>query len=269
MKNIIRTGLGMLALSVVLTAASVVFIKAHAGNIAASGSGSEASEIRQVNAGVVNIVMHGPVDLVVKQSATPELLIKGDPKLVSRVTTRMEGNTLHIGTRGIFISFGKSEQTRAELSLPTLEKLQIAGSGDASVKGFRGNKVDLSMNGSGDLIFDGEFQQVTASLHGSGDLNLNLGSSEAIDLNINGSGDSNIKGQTKLLTAKLTGSGDLNASSLKSGQVILNSLGSSTSKVFASQEVKLKLMGSGDVHISGNPQKRNVERLGSGEVRWD
>jgi hypothetical protein len=28
-------------------------------------------------------------------------------------------------------------------------------------------------------------------------------------------------------------------------------------------------MGSGDVYISGNPPKRNVERLGSGEVRWD
>lgn len=269
MKKIIRTGIGLLGLAVVLTASTVVFMRAHAGTVAASEGGSAASEVRPVDASIVNIVLNGPINLNMKQASTPEMLVKGNAKLIARVTTRVEGNTLYIGTRGIYISVGKTEQSRVELSLPNLEKMQLLGSGDASVRGFHGNKIDISMQGSGNVMFDGEFQQVFANLLGSGDLNLGLGNSELVELNINGSGDSIVKGQAKMLNAKLTGSGDLNAALLKSAQVNLNSLGSATSKVFASQEVKVKLLGSGDVHVLGNPAKRNVERLGSGDVRWE
>ena len=269
MKNIIRTGIGMLGLAVVLTASTVIFMRAHASPIVAIASGSAASEVRPVTANIVNIVLSGPIDLQLKQSATPELLVKGDAKLVSRITTRLEGNTLHIGTRGIYISVGKTEQSKVELSLPNLEKLQSAGSGDAIVKGFRGNKVEIAIQGSGNVSFDGEYAQVFANSHGSGDFKLGLASSELVDLTSYGSGDSIIKGQVKQLNVKLTGSGDLNASALKSNQVLLNSMGSSNSKIFASEEVKLKLMGSGDVQVFGKPVKRNVERMGSGEVRWE
>ncbi|MFZ6745716.1 head GIN domain-containing protein [Undibacterium sp. JH2W] len=267
MKNIIRTGIGMLGLAVVLTASSVVFIRAHASTVVSAGSA--ASEVRPVNASIVNIVLSGPIDLTLKQAVTPELLVKGDPKLVAKITTRLEGNTLYIGTRGIYISVGKTEQSKIELSLPNLEKLQSSGSGDASIKGFRGNKLELLVQGSGNVSLDGEYQQVFANVHGSGDLALGLANSDVLELNVHGSGDSIIKGQAKTFNAKLTGSGDLNASSLKSAQVNLNSTGSANSRVFASQEIKLKLMGSGDVHVSGNPAKRNVERMGSGDIRWE
>ncbi len=269
MKSILRTGACLLGLAVVLTASSVIFIKAHAATASGSESGGSASEVRTINASIVNVILSGPINLNLKQGATPELLVKGDPKLVSRVTTRLEGNTLHIGTHGIYISIGKTEQSRVELSLPSLEKLHFTGSGDASIKGFRGNKLDIGMQGSGNVQFDGEFQQVSANLLGSGDLNLGLGMSDVVEINLNGSGDSVIRGQTRVLNARLTGSGDLNAASLKSGQVNLNSTGSSTSKIFASQEVKIKVLGSGDVHVQGNPAKRSVERMGSGEVRWE
>lgn len=270
MKNILRTGATLLALSVALTAASVVFMRAHAGTaLAAEATASAGSENRPVAANVVNVVMSGPIDLILRQAATPELLIKGDPKLVARVTTRVEGNTLYVGTRGIFISIGSHQPARIELNLPALEKLQLQGSGDGNVKGFRGNKIELSLRGSGDLVFDNDYQQVQAGLNGSGDLSMTLLNSDNVDLSILGSGDAVVKGQAKVFNAKIGGSGDLDATALKAGVVSLNSMGSSDAKIFATQELKLKMMGSGDVRIFGNPAKRNVERMGSGEVRWD
>ena len=267
MNSIIRTGVGMLGLAVVLTASSVVFIRAHANTVAVAGSA--ASEVRPVTANIVNVILSGPIDLALKQAATPELLVRGDAKLVSRVTTRLEGNTLYIGTRGIYISVGKTEQTKIELSLPNLEKLQTSGSGDAVIKGFKGNKLEVSLQGSGNINLDGEYQQVSASLNGSGDLNLGLGNAELLELASYGSGDSIVRGQVKSFNARLTGSGDLKASALKSVAVNLNSTGSSSSKVFAVQEIKLKVTGSGDVHVMGNPAKRNVERSGSADVHWE
>lgn len=270
MKNILRTGIGMLALSVVLTAASVVFIKAHAATTGAdAASSAEFSEKRSIDAGVVNVVISGPIDLNLRQSSTPELLVKGGAKLVEHVTTRIEGNTLYVGTRGIFISIGSRQSTRVELGLPNLEKLKMEGSGDGAVKGFRGNRIELSMHGSGDLIFDGDYVQVQSSSNGSGDLVLRIGNADRVELSSQGSGETVAKGQTKVLNARLTGSGDLDASMLRATQANVTSMGSSDTKVFASQDIKLKLMGSGDVVVFGKPAARDVQRMGSGEVRWD
>ncbi|MBI3283336.1 MAG: DUF2807 domain-containing protein [Burkholderiales bacterium] len=268
MKNIIRTGTGMLALALVLSGAPVAFMPAHAAG-AAPPQSAAGSESRAIAAGVVNVIMNGPIDLRLRQSATPELLVKGDPKLVARITTRVDGNTLYVGTRGIFIAIGAQQASRIELSLPNLEKLQMQGSGDANLIGLRGQRIELVLRGSGDLVFDGDYQQVQASLSGSGDLRMSLGNAENVELSMLGAGNASIKGQARALRAKIDGTGDLDSTALKAQQVSLSSMGASDAKIFASQEVKIKLMGSGDAQVYGNPARRNVERIGSGDIRWE
>jgi hypothetical protein len=54
-----------------------------------------------VTAQVTQVVLSGPIDLLLQSSTVPSLSVKGDPKLASRVTTRVDGNTLYIATRGI------------------------------------------------------------------------------------------------------------------------------------------------------------------------
>jgi hypothetical protein len=161
--------------------------------------------------------------LLLHASTVPSLSVRGDPKLASRVTTRVDGNTLYITTRGIFITLGKSESVRVELNLPVLEKLQLSGSGDVNVKGFKGKRLEFSMRGSGDLIFDGDFTQIQGAMSGSGDLNLSLANSEQVMLSMQGSGDAMLKGQSVALTVKLSGSGDLHAEALKAKQVFIES----------------------------------------------
>jgi cytoskeletal protein CcmA (bactofilin family) len=110
-----------------------------------------------------------------------------------------------------------------ELNLPVLEKLQLSGSGDVNVKGFKGKRLEFSMRGSGDLIFDGDFTQIQGAMSGSGDLNLSLANSEQVTLSMQGSGDAMLKGQSAALTVKLSGSGDLHAEALKAKQVFIES----------------------------------------------
>lgn len=262
----------MLVLAIILTAASALIIKAHATTMTEAVAGnffaSDSNDTRPVTAQVTQVVLSGPIDLMLRSSAVPSLSVKGDPKLVSRVTTRIDGNTLYIATRGIFINLGQSESVRVELNLPALEKLQLSGSGDANAKGFKGKKLEFSMRGSGDLICEGDFAQIQGAMSGSGDLNLSLGNSEQVTLSMQGSGDAMLKGQSTALSVKLSGSGDLHAEALKVKQAIIESKGSSDSNVFATEEVNARLMGSGDLSVQGNPVRRNAERLGSGDIIW-
>lgn len=273
MKYILRTGAGMLALAIILTAASAWIMSAHAATTMAEAAvgnffSGEGSDARPVTAQVTQVVLSGPVDLLLHSSAVPSLSVKGDPKVAARVTTKIEGNTLYIATRGIFIILGKYEPIRVELNLPVLEKLQLSGSGDTNVKGFKGKRMEFSMRGSGDLIFEGDFAQVQGAMNGSGDLNLSLGNSEQVNLSMQGSGDAMLKGQSNTLSVKLSGSGDLHADALKVKQAVVESRGSADSKIFATEEVNARLLGSGDLSVQGNPARKNAERLGSGDIIW-
>lgn len=257
MKSILRTGIAMCVLAIVLIALSVAFMRAHA---------SVSNENRPVDAQVVNVIMSGSIDLVLQQASVPSMLIKGDASMLSRVTSRIEGNTLFLGTRGLIIT--TRQPLIVELNLPNLEKLQMQGSGDSNIKGFRGAALTLESRGSGDLRFDGEYRQVIATSSGSGDLKLVVSNNDKLEIFLHGSGDALVKGQSKILNAKLSGSGDLDAGSLKAAEVSLDSTGSATSRVFASKEIKVRATGNGNVTILGNPQKRNVDRAGSAEIHW-
>ena len=258
MKSIIRTGIAMCILAIVLIALSVTFMRAHAGGVS--------NETRPVDAQVVNIAMSGSIDLVLQQASAPSMVIKGDASMLSRVTTKIEGNTLFLGTRGLIIT--TRQPLIVELSLPNLEKLQMQGRGDSNVKGFRGAALNIETRGSGDLRFEGEYQQVKAVSAGSGDIKLVVLNNDKLEISLLGSGDATLKGLSKILNAKLSGSGDLDATSLKAGEVTIDSTGSANSRVFAIKEIKVHASGSGDVTILGNPVKKNVERTGSAEIHW-
>lgn len=260
MKTIIRTGLGMLILAILLIALSASFMRAHGGNL------SVASENRAIEAKITQVVVSGPINLDLKQAGTAAMLIKGEASMLPRVTSRIEGNTLYLGTRGIIITI--RQPLVVELSLPALEKLQLQGSGDGVVRGFRGNRLELHTRGSGNLTADVDYQSIVTNSGGSGNVKLNIANADKLELSLSGSGDALLSGQSKSLQAKLSGSGDLDAAALKAGQVNLGSYGSGDIKVFAAQEIGLQLNGSGDAIIYGAPAKKNIERHGSGDILW-
>lgn len=251
MKTIIRIGAGMLALAAVLIAVTSAFMTAHAATL---------------EAGVVHVVLNGPMDLTLRQGSAADLQVRGEAAMVSRVTTRVEGNTLYIGTKGLFMML--RQPLTVELVLPNFEKLQMLGSGDGVVSGFRGNRVELAMRGSGNLNFEGDYQQVQVNMTGSGNLKMALANSDSVDVGSTGSGGAVLKGQARALSVKLAGSGNLDAAGLRVSQAVVQSMGSGDAKVYASQEARVGSFGSGDIRVYGNPGKRSAERRGSGDINF-
>lgn len=268
MRALIKVAVGMLLLSFVLIAISYNMLRAHGATNPSSAQGrAAASEARQIGNGITSVELSGPIDLTLRQGDKPSLKVRGEQRLLANVETEQEGDTLHIGTKGML--FHHRRPLQVELVLPSLSGLEIHGSGDSTVNGFSGDKLTVQVHGPGNVNFNGRYKKVEAGVYGSGDLTLNTGASDLVNLEMVGSGQIRSSGSCKNLSAELTGSGDLDAQHLASDKVAVMLKGSGTTNVFARKSVELTLNGSGDIRVFGNPDQRNVNRTGSGEVSWE
>jgi hypothetical protein len=268
MQILLKIGAAMLLMAVVLVVTSFGILRAQdVGDHSVNGSHVLKSEIRKVGAEVTAIEVNGPIDLMVTQGSTPGLIVVGEERMLPRVQTVQKGSSLSIDMINSF--FHMNRPLRVELTLPAIQQLTMYGSGDGIVSGFHGDKLTLTMHGSGDLSFNGDFQHVGATLLGSGDLKLALGNSSDLDLHMMGSGNVTTSGQSKELSAHIMGSGDLGAGKLLADSVNIDAMGSGDSEVYAKQVAILDVKGSGDINVHGNPTRREVNRAGSGDINWD
>lgn len=266
MRALLKVGFSLLMLAFVLIGLSYAALRAN-GVAAASEGRQVASEKREVPAGVTAIDLDGPIDLAVRYGAAPSLVVRGEARLLDNVDVNADGEVLHIGIRGMVL--GHRRPLEVELMLPSLASVKIDGSGDSTVNGFSGERIDVRMQGSGSLRFNGRFRQVDAALSGSGELDLNAGSSiERFDAALTGSGHMTIVGGARELHANASGSGELDARHLRAGKVEVSQTGSGQSTVHARESVAASISGSGDIEVNGNPAERSVSRTGSGAVTF-
>lgn len=226
-------------------------------------------ETRAVDARVNRVKLDGVVDLVVRQGATPSLVISGERADVARVTTRQQGETLEIDTeRRNHYAHGPRPKLRAELVVPNLAEFVSEGVGASSVSGFSGDKLVLALDGAGAVSLNGSYRNVDARLGGVGRLNIDVAKAERMDLALRGAGQLAVSGQTRALHATLAGVGSLDAEKLRAETVKLDMTGLGGASVYASTAANLNLSGMGSATVYGNPAQRNATTDGMGKVRW-
>jgi hypothetical protein len=266
-RALLKTGLALLALAFILIGALYTLLRAHGASGPANPEGRLiARETRSVGNQVNAVELSGPIDLTLRYGPTASLVVSGEQRLLGNVESTASGTTLRIGTRGIVLSHRRPLQ--ALLVLPNLVRLAVDGSGDSSVDGFSGERIELRLVGSGSVKFNGRYRAVAAALHGSGDLELEGGSSDLVEADVSGSGDMTLIGSAKELHARVRGAGDLDAKNLRADAVTVQELGSGNSAVFARERIAASVNGSGDIQVRGHPSQRSVSRNGSGEVSF-
>lgn len=85
-------------------------------------------------------------------------------------------------------------------------------------------------------------------------------------LDMGGSSDVELSGAAHTLDATMSGAGDLKAKDLKTKETILNISGSSTANVYATERLKVEIIGAADVNYFGHPKKIEKEILGVGDL---
>lgn len=227
-------------------------------------------ETRNVDARALKVKLSGVIDLHLKQGQTPSLVVSGDKRYVSKVTTSQSGDTLVIDTgKDGTMHFGKDKrQLRAELTLPNIDEFVSEGVGSSVITGFSGDSVKLSLDGAGSVTVTSRYKNIDARLGGVGSMTLNAGDSERVDLSLRGAGQIAVNGQSKLLRAKLGGVGSLDAQALRADTVELDMTGLGSASVYARTNANLRLNGLGSATVYGKPTNRNSTSRGLGSVSW-
>jgi hypothetical protein len=267
-RTLLKIAVGMALLAVVLTGAAYTLLSRYAsvGRVPAEQR-EIISETRTLGAGARAVHLNGPIELTMRQGAVPSLVVRGERRLLGNVETVLEGDTLRIGPRGILLHYRQPLQVT--LVLPALERLHVNGSGDAEVNGFTGERVDVRLNGSGNVKFNGRFKEVIAGLGGSGDMEMNGGAADSVAVSLVGSGTLTVVGSCQRFNAEQTGSGDLDAEHLQAETAMMELNGSGAAAVQATRRVEIRLHGSGSVNVHGQPAERIVHKTGSGDVSFD
>jgi hypothetical protein len=209
---------------------------------AVRGSGTSATDERALTT-FDRIEIAGAFDVDVRVGGSPRAVVTGDDNLVPLVETEVRGRTLHVrSTRNLRPSAG----LRVEVTAPALDALAVSGSAAVSASGVRSPAFRASVAGSGELVADGAFGELTCSVSGSGELVLR-GSAETVD-------------------ASVSGSGEVDLLSTPARSVVVTVSGSGNAGVHATERLEARISGSGDVRYRGTPAVESTVS-GSGSIR--
>jgi hypothetical protein len=224
-------------------------------------------ETRAVDAGVSKVHLGGVIRLNLRQGP-PSLVLSGDKRYLSKITTSQHGDTLVIEMEHNTRMEGGKNELRADLTVPNLQEFVSQGVGSSEVSGFSGNAIRLSLEGAGEVRFTGQYRNVDARLGGVGGLTLNPGQAERIELSLGGAGHITVSGQARLLRAHLGGIGGLDAQKLQADTVDLDMTGLGGASVFAKTAANISMSGMGSATVYGKPATRNATTNGFGKVSW-
>lgn len=206
--------------------------------------GKPLSEIDLTGTAPTGIVLAGPDSLIVTRGDALSVDVDGDPEIVEAMRFELEDGTLAVmREKGAWNSRGKAT---VRVTLPTLSKMTLAGSGTIDAEAMTGNSA--------------------VTIAGSGTAKLARIDAEDLDVTIAGSGTFTGAGVSQKLNLTLAGSGSAAMARLDTGAADVTVAGSGDAAFASDGAVKATIMGSGEVAVTGNATC-SVKSMGSGTLR--
>lgn len=186
----------------------------------------------------------GSLDVELTQAATQSVVVEGQANVAELVETTVNNGIWTIKTSKCY-STDKPFVVR--ISVPAMDRVAVMGSGDVTSKNaFGGDRIDIDIQGSGDVTMTFNCKSVDASVQGSGDIKLG--------------------GECQESVFSVQGSGDVKAVELKSQRTMATVTGSGDIAVQVSESLNASVTGSGSVKYKGKPTDVKHNVTGSGDV---
>ena len=115
------------------------------------GSGQRASQPRQVKS-FNRVELRGATDVQIQVGSPQSVTVEADDNLIDIITTVVQDSTLIVeAKKAYFTRIG----VNVKVTVPALESIKIAGSGDVQAEGIATKSIDLTVSGSGDITAAG------------------------------------------------------------------------------------------------------------------
>lgn len=192
------------------------------------------------------IAVGGSFDVVLKKGNTGDIIIEGEENIIPYLETVIDDDILKINYKKN-TNINTTKKMTVTVSVSNIEAISLGGSGNIS---------------SEDII---KADELSVNLGGSGNISLKIDVDE-VDSKIGGSGDINLTGNTNEFSGSIAGSGSIKAYKLIAKTANVNIAGSGSVRISAKDEIKAKIVGSGNVYYKGNPPRIDTKSVGSGSV---
>lgn len=236
--------------SIVLTLLLATFVLSCKQN-RVSGTGTIETISREVGS-FEGIDIEAPIDahITITEGAAPSIHLKGHGNVLQEIKTEVENGVLRI-YKDDLIHFSNNEDIIAEITVPSINSLDLSGAADAELRGMLNtSSFKLSVSGAGDVKMDGINAEVfNSKLSGAGNLTINGGNVTKASYSVSGAGEiAAFPLQTKEATVSVTGVGDVELS--------------------VSDKLSASVAGAGDITYRGTPQL-TTNITGAGSIEQD
>lgn len=172
------------------------------------------------------------------------LSISAEQNLLDLIVVRFERNSLEIDAPQCLNS---KKGIRVEIRGPNPERIVIEGQGRFQCENLvETKKLQMEINGSGSINLSAKANEIKSVVYGSGTYHLS--------------------GNTNYFEPKIIGSGEIDAKALESQDVYAKINGSGSMKLWAVEQLEIKINGSGNVGYKGNPGDLIQRIKGSGSA---
>jgi hypothetical protein len=206
--------------------------------------GPQSTDSREIG-DVTAVVLDTDGDLEIREGE-PSLTIHAPANALELLTSDVTDGVLELGRRpGTFAGF---TQVRYELTVPSLDSIDVSGSGDVTST-VSGANLTIEISGSGDVTVEGI-------------------DADAVELTIDGSGNIEVTGDADSLAVEIAGSGEVDAEELEVLDATVDITGSGSVGVNATATLKVDISGSGSVTHTGGAEVES-QISGWGDVEAD
>ena len=190
-------------------------------------------------------------DVVIEQGDVCSLRIEGDQALIDKVNTNVADDTLSItfqsGEEGLkkLKWIEKESKVQYFITVKSLKALTLSGAGNIHGDRLSGESLDLRHSGEGRLIFKNlKYDEIQVSLEGLGEIILD--------------------GEVQTQNVDLGGLGSYKAEDLKSLEANVLVSGAGTAQVWVEEDLNATLTGAGSILYKGQPTlEKSITGLGN------
>jgi len=171
-------------------------------------TGPKRTDHRQVGS-FDSIDLDGSARLLVTVGDSRSVSVEAPESVIERVTTEVDGSTLHIRTRAKdWVWMNGRPRIEISVSVPELKSLKLEGGNDVRLKGFKGGETRIAVQGAAHVRAAGEVDALSVDMQGAGFADLSDLVAAAATVSVDGVGKVIVHSKNKL-DATINGIGSI------------------------------------------------------------